>query len=61
MQRKSWLLMSAEEIAIEVINNNSLFRKQKSYYTKKCNVTMIDRIEVAERIAKILLSRQGKA
>lgn len=56
MQRKSWLLMSAEEIAIEVINNNGLFRKQKSYYTKKCNVTMIDRIAAAEKIAKSLNS-----
>lgn len=56
MQRKSWLLMSSEEIAIEVINNNSLFRKQKSYYTKKCNVTMIDRIAAAEKIAKSLNS-----
>lgn len=53
MQRKSWLLMSAEEIAIEVINNNNLFRKQKSYYTKKCNVVMIARISEAEKIAKI--------
>ena len=51
--RQSWLLMSSEDIAQIIISNNSLFRKQKSYYTKRGNVVMIARIKEAENLLKI--------
>lgn len=50
--RQSWLLMSAEDIAQIIVSNNNLFRKQKSYYTKRGNVVMIERIKQAESLLK---------
>ena len=50
--RQSWLLMTAEEISKIILSNNQLFRKQKSYYFKRKNLVMMQRIQEAENLVK---------
>lgn len=50
MKTNIWYLMSIEEIAMLRINNNGLYRRQKSYYKKTGNSVMLGRMEEVEKI-----------